>query len=648
MLSLILNIMTMARLKPLLFGIVLFLANAYAFSQTLGYPVALIADSLKQNANAVLRDEVYEFQYLAPEKTTTRHRKVVTVFRKVGDPYAALSLSYDKFNSIVYIKGSIYDATGKLIGKLKPSDIADVSASAGYDLFDDLRVKYTQPMVSTYPYTVEYEYEKTSKTSAEFPDWYFYKGENVAIQKSVFRIITPTSYKFTYKIFNNFGEPLIRKEEANTIYEWSAENIKGMEDEPYSDLSVNYINTIFTAPTEFSLDGYTGKMDSWKEYGKWIAKLNAGRDVLPEARAAEIRDLVKDAGDDLEKVRILYKYMQSRTRYFNIALGIGGLQPAPAAVVDEVGYGDCKGLSNYMKALLKAVGITSHYTIVESGEDFPQIITEIPKHQFNHAILCVPLKSDTVWLECTNQIAQFGFLGDFTSDRHVLLIKDDGGEIVRTPVYSITDNYQNTRASVTLTPDGNGEATITRNFGGLQFNDQMGNLYASPEDQKEWLYEYYDIPNYQLENYSFVKDPADNPRAMLKSGVKLTNYASASGKRLFLPLNLTNRFTTLPPKVKTRRTNIRRTYQYLDADTIEYIIPENMEVEFLPDNKEINSAFGVYKASVAKKDNSILYIREVKMYKGTFPKETYGDFVKFFNDMNVADKCQAILIKKEI
>jgi len=70
-------------------------------------------------------------------------------------------------------------------------------------------------------------------------------------------------------------------------------------------------------------------------------------DILSENSSRLIRDLIQDVTDDHLKVKKLYSYLQGRTRYFNIALGIGGLQPVDANVVDEVGYGDCKGLTNY-------------------------------------------------------------------------------------------------------------------------------------------------------------------------------------------------------------------------------------------------------------------------------------------------------------
>lgn len=44
---------------------------------------------------------------------------------------------------------------------------------------------------------------------------------------------------------------------------------------------------------------------------------------------------------------------------------------------------------------------------------------------------------------------------------------------------------------------------------------------------------------------------------------------------------------------------------------------------------------------------SCYLIQILKMFKGTFPKDLYSDFIKFFYDISLADKNQAILIKKE-
>ncbi len=55
--------------------------------------------------------------------------------------------------------------------------------------------------------------------------------------------------------------------------------------------------------------------------------------------------------------------MQDKTRYISVQIGIGGWKPMLADDVNKLGYGDCKGLTNYTKALLEAVDVPSYYTL---------------------------------------------------------------------------------------------------------------------------------------------------------------------------------------------------------------------------------------------------------------------------------------------
>jgi len=612
-----------------------------------GYPAATIPDSLLSGANAVVREDSCVFTYLSAQRTQLFVHRVVTVLNKNGDSHGEFIESYDKFRKISSFKGNVYDANGKPVRKFNMSDAEDISGSAGYDRFDDYRYKSYKPLQSQYPYTVEYEYEIDFSGSLFFPEWYAFNDYEVSVENTVLRVTVPKAYVLRYKTFNLNEEPNVQYDDNVKHYLWKAQRIKALDDEPFADNIRNHIMAVFTAPSDFFYDGYLGKMDSWNAFAAWIMQLNAGRDILSEERTAEIRDLVKDAKDEREKIKILYHYMQGRTRYFSIQLGIGGYQPMDARVVDEVGYSDCKGLSNYMKALLEAVGIESYYTLVASGGDFPQLISDFPSLQFNHAMLCIPLPNDTVWLECTSQIIPFGFLGDFTSDRQVLVIKNTGAELARTPVYTTKNNYQTTKARVTITPDGNAEATVTRAFGGLQFDDWQGKLLMGPTDLKDWLYKYVKIPNFTITACDFKQVATGNPESAMKLAFSLGNYGSLSGKRLFVPLNLLNRSTYVPAKIKNRWSNIDKLIGYADTDSIIYTLPEGMTIEYLPEKTEITTPFGTYVSNVTTSGNTITYYREIKMFKGTFPKSAYEDLIKFYREISNADKCQAILTKKE-
>ena len=72
--------------------------------------------------------------------------------------------------------------------------------------------------------------------------------------------------------------------------------------------------------------------------------------VTPELKA-EVASL-NLSGSVSDKVKKIYQYMQNKTRYVNVSIGIGGWMPMSPEEVRKKGYGDCKGLTNYMKTML--------------------------------------------------------------------------------------------------------------------------------------------------------------------------------------------------------------------------------------------------------------------------------------------------------
>jgi transglutaminase-like putative cysteine protease len=165
---------------------------------------------------------------------------------------------------------------------------------------------------------------------------------------------------------------------------------------------------IYLASSEFEMAGYKGNMNTWENLGKFMQDLRGGRDQLPADIKQKVHELTDKEPDPNKKVAKLYEFMQQNTRYVSIQLGIGGLQPFDATYVATKRYGDCKALSNYMSALLKEIGVPSYYTLVKSGEGNTFFVPDFPSDQFDHVILCVPLKKDTMWLECTDQTLPAG------------------------------------------------------------------------------------------------------------------------------------------------------------------------------------------------------------------------------------------------
>jgi hypothetical protein len=429
---------------------------------------------------------------------------------------------------------------------------------------------------------------------------------------------------------------------------WTFNNFVPQKFEPHSSDLRNIIPGILISPVEFDYGGYIGKMDTWQNYGRWQLTLNEGKNDLPQLTREKISELTKNVNSTEEKVKVIYEYMQNKTRYVNIVEGIGGLQPFPASLVDQVGYGECKALSNYTISLLSSIGIKAYYTKIRAGQNDSEIRFDFPNHRTNHIIVAVPNKKDTIWLECTSQTNAFGYLGSFTSDRHALMVTDQGGVVVKTPAYSINQNVESRVAEVSVDKTGNAKATVRTTFSGLKY--ELGGLSEivnhGADDQKKWLQEYTDIPSFDIANFSMTNKKDKIHSAIVNVNYILNRYATISGKRIFLWPNLMNRSTYIPEKIENRKTNVVLRTPYIETDTIRFTLPEEVYPEFMPEPFIIKSKFGEYQASFKVDQGSLIYIRRLKMNKGTYPPESYQELIDFYKNMNKADNVKMVFVSK--
>jgi transglutaminase-like putative cysteine protease len=636
----------MQKMKNLI-SISLLLLSCSCFAADIKYPVSEIPEELKKGMYAVVREKEFIFEINSVSSSKYRYRMAITLLNSNAKSYADLVVGYDKLQAVKLFKCTSYDAMGNVIKKLKQSEIRDVSAYDEYSLFSDNRLKIADLSQATYPYTVEFEYEVEMKLLFSIPDFYLYTDDEVSIQKSIYQIAYPVGLKPRYKLFK-IQEPAILTLEKKEALVWSFENIKPEKFEKLGPDFPKVTPNIMVAPVDFEFGGYAGKMDTWENFGRWITKLNEGRDVLPEATKQLVRELTKDAKTPEEKARLLYKYLQDKTRYVSIQLGIGGFQPFEATVVDQTGYGDCKALSNYMVSLLREVGVKAYYTTIMAGDDAQEVDPSFPSQQANHVIVAVPNKKDTLWLECTNQTNPFGYLGSFTGDRFGLMITENGGKLVRTISYAAEDNLQIRSANVVVAATGDARANITTSYSGLQYENHGLSfaLNRSYDDQKKWVQENTEISSFDVNSFSMKNRKDKIPSAIVDLDLNLKRLASVSGKRIFLTPNLMNRSTYIPEKLGTRKTNIVLRTAGIDIDSIHFILPEGMYPELLPEPVTIKSRFGEYKSTYKIDDQGLWYVRRMKMVKGEFPPDSYQELVDFFKGISKADNTKLVLLNK--
>jgi len=604
--------------------IIIFTNLCPAFSEEIDFKN--IPEELKKDANAIVRYDYSEFQV-----NSIKNAKFTS-----------------KFRTIENIEGKIYDSEGNLIKKIKSSDFTDHCILSGASLYDDNRVKFYEVFQNKYPYTVEYEYSIDYSGYIHFPMWFPIDSYNLSVEKSEYVVKTNPEVRFHYKSKNINDSAAISEENGSKVFKWSIQTFPALVFEPYSPFLSETTPVIYFAPNNFYYDGSSGNQESWEEVGKWANQLLIGRDQLTDKTKQDIHTIISTLSDNKEKVRKLYEYMQSKTRYVSIQLGIGGFQPFSALEIDNLGYGDCKALSNYMVAILKEAEIGSNYAIVNAGEYSKAINTDFSSvSQMNHVIVCVPFENDTIWLECTSQDMPFGYLSTFTNNRMALLIKPEGGELVKTTKYTQNDNIQSRKIYADLTEDGNLIADITTHYKAIQYDNISYQFRESKEDQKKNLYKNLDLTNFDILDFIYIQNKQRIPIATEQMKLKLNQYASFSGERMFLPLNILNKHEYIPKKIIKRKTEIVFNSAYSDNDTIIYKIPEKYSVEFIPDTTAISNQFGEFKSYVTKQNDSLVYIRTDKRNEGRYPAESYNELIDFYKQIVKADNQKAILIKKQ-
>lgn len=614
-----------------------------------GYPVSAIPEALLKKANAVKRMEQISFELTGDDEAILRKKYAITVLNENGDKHAYFSENYDKFREIRNIEGALYDGSGKELKRLKNKQVLDLTGGGDNNLIDDSRIKEHNFYHRVYPYTVEYEVEIKYEGTLFFPIWLPREDENYSVESSSITIIYPETNPVRFRAFNYSGDPVSAvKDKGRKEISWSAKALQAIEDEYASPHWFEMNVVVLFGPTAFEMEKYKGNMGSWKEFGNFVYALKQGKDQLPDKVKETVHQLTDNVQSQYEKISRLYDYMQKNTRYISVQLGIGGWQPFDAKYVATKAYGDCKALTNYMYSLLKEAGINSCYTLVKAGTRASEVIADFPSQQFNHVILCVPVAKDTVWLECTSQTLPAGYLGDFTCDRYALIVQENGSVLVRTPKYGIKENLQTRHIVATLEADATLNIKSSTTYGGIQqdrYHDLINSL--SKDKLKEVLHEDLDFATYDIRSFDYKERKSQKPEIEETLDIMVSNYATITGKRLFILPNIMTRHHRKLSADSARKYDIDLSFEYKDVDTAEIRIPEGYGAESMPQDVSFSNKFGKYQSSVKLSGNKLIYSRSIEHFAGRFPAADYADLVKLYEVIYKADRSKVVLVKKE-
>lgn len=605
------------------------------------YTIAAIPENLKANANAVVRVNREEVNITSRNMMVTKTYRVVSILNELG----LKSINAQEYSKVKQIDAMIYDAFGNEIKKLRRKDFKEVSVSNG-SMVTDNKMIYLDYTPTQYPFTVVYQSEVEDQNTAFIKPWYPLDEPLVGVEKSVVTVTYPSSLGFKYKESNFGNHPIKKHEQANSI-SFTAENLPAFRHESYSPAFSKLVPHVMFGLEKFHLEGVDGDATDWGKFSAWIYNnLLVGTDEISPQTQAKVKALVGNETDPIKKAKLVYQYVQDKTRYVSIQLGIGGWKPMLAKDVDRLGYGDCKALTNYTRALLKAVDVPSYYSVVYGDKNKRDLNADFVSMQGNHVILAIPNNDKLTWLECTSQTAPFGYEGRFTDDRMALLIKPEGGMLARTNAYLGKDSKQLSKGNYVIDETGSVSGAVEIRSTGIQYDNRDMLDRKSAEELTTFYKDYFNnLGNLKLKKTNISND---KEKVELVENVSLdaAGYANVSNNRMIFAVNVFNQSTDVPQRYRTRNNPVEISRGFYDYDEITIDLPKGYSIEAQPDDVKVKDKFGEYQLEIQQiTPEQLVYKRTLHINEGHYENSEYENYRKFKEQIARADNSKMVLIK---
>ncbi|MNK83767.1 hypothetical protein D3C87_1035930 [compost metagenome] len=611
------------------------------FSQN--YAISEIPEELKKDANVVVRNYSSEYVIKSVDNMEVKERKIISILNKAGEKFSYVRIPYDKQSKVSDIKIKILNENGKVIKTYSKSDLNDVSQTNDSFLYSEDRALVMKIIEPVFPYTIDISFTEKTADTAFLPVLQPFYSDNVSVENWSIGFKNESGINLRKKITDtSFGKAEI-SESGNNL-KVAFKSTPAYVSEKYSPNPQTLFPKVEFALDKACLKGNCGDFSSWNNLAKWYKTLiNPVSAITPEIQQ-EVNNL-NLTGTTSEKVKKIYQYMQKKTRYVFVGIGIGGWQPMVADEVRKKSYGDCKALTNYMRVLLKAAGIPSYYAKIHM-DNTPIFFDEnFPKMGGNHVVLYIPTEQGDIWLENTSQNMAFNHLSFSTRNRNVVLIDEIGSQIINTPSYKAEDSEEKIKISAKISEDNSMLSVSKFSYTGAAYDYSLRLETTTPQEFKDIIKQNYPYLTFaSVEGKNFVND-RDNAMISYDLDFKVDDFAKSMGNDKYFRATPFVDSEFYLDGLDKRTQPLEIPFGFTDDYRIEYSIPNNYKLAELPASKKFISEFGIYELNFSTIDGKIIVERKFVINKVFLPKENIQPYLNFRKQISRMDATKILITK---
>lgn len=358
--------------------------------------------------------------------------------------------------------------------------------------------------------------------------------------------------------------------------------------------------------------------------------------------SAKVTELTAGLSTDKEKIEAIYYWVQDNIKYIAFENGLAAFKPEDADKVFYNRYGDCKGMANLTKTMLKLAGFDARLTWIGTNKipytyDIPSLAVD------NHMICTVYAKGKQYILDPTEKYNPLGHNAERIQGKQILI--ENGAKYnIDTVAIEAIDNYLNeSRLTFKITDNqlsGKGFSKISGEYKKDLFN-YIYNLTS--EDVDKFLQAVVsgssNPDNFKIGEYSKFDR---NVPLTISYDVKLDNHINTFDNEMYLDLDFKKEFKDMELK-EEREIPYDFGRKAFNRTVAEILLPKGYKVNYLPKPFHFENDYFKFDLKYEIKSGKIIYTKEIKLFKNTLPVSAFSEWNATVNSVNKFYNDQIIL-----
>ena len=585
-------------------------------------------DYLEPEDNVIITEKIETITYSqAPMGVSAKHTVKTNYMNRRYGENCSFQIYYD-------------EETSKITNIKEERVTHSFSSNLDNDVifFDGLNICNCETNLHQVGEKATFEYDKIYSDAVHLPKVVF--AEPRFIGKHTITIEVPSWLEMEIKeyCFNDSVKKTVTQDRKKTIYTYTLNNVKPIKEERFSKSHLKTFPSIVfaykhvTLPEKGKLTLFATIQDQYLWYNNLLRQSNDKDDNLANL-CAETKKIVAGCKDDYEKVAAIYQWVQKNIRYIAIENGIEGFKPQVASKVMDNKYGDCKGMANLLRSMLKCEGIDGRMVWLGTN-DLPYDYSIPSLAVDNHAICAAILKTDTIYLDATCEYAAMKEYPSSIAGRPVLLENGYKGLLTHVPNIRPHDNLDSIHISMKITEKGL-EGTFKNILKGEDkitflsyFDDDFSDVVESLRKKR---YKGVPVENDQVKITGILPS---SPQTVVEYPFVMTEPFTKTDKKYYISMDI--KHTLMSLVTQKRETDFEFLYKAVDVYTCELEIPSGYKVTYLPQNLSIDKERYKFEITYKQKGNTLTYFRSITLKETNIPVKEFDEWGKDLEQLKSA------------